>query len=116
MSHTIAHRPWSPGHVPWAPILAVLAVVVIAAVVLVVANWPTTTTTPPATTAGVAGTEPAAVSPAVMVGDRAAALTYYKRNYSPNAEFVPAVVGVVSPYPKLPPALYQYKRTHSPTY
>jgi len=93
MSHTIAHRHGTHIHVPWVPILAVIATAIVAAAVLVIINQLDTTTTTPATTVGpVTVVKPASVSRPVTVASQASALTYYKRNHNPNVQFVPPSV------------------------
>ena len=52
MSQTIAHRHGVQVHLPWVPILAVLATAIVAVAVLVLVNQPTTTSTESGTTAG----------------------------------------------------------------
>jgi hypothetical protein len=120
MSQTIAQRHGPRLHVRWVPILAVLATVLVAALALVIINRPSTTTTPPATTAGVAAAALVAdMALPVTVTDRAAALTHYKRNYSPNVQFAPAALLSASgtraaAFVKPPAALTYYKRNYSP--
>ena len=120
MSHTIAHRHGTHMHVPWVPILAVLATVIVAAAVLVIINQPSATTSTPATETGSAAVvAPASVSRPEVVTSQAEALAYYKRNYSPNVNFVPAIVVSASvptatTYRTLPAAVMLYKRTYDP--
>jgi hypothetical protein len=116
MSHTIAHRPGTRMHLPWVPILALAAVAIVAAAAaLIVVDWPASTTTPLTTTVG-AATGAGAAAPAVTVPSQAAALTFFKRTYSPDLPFVQAVVlePGTTVYAKLPAALLDYKRNTTP--